>query len=89
LYQESFNSYLFIVWLMAHRSIYITMMNNNILNDLWKNLWIPEEYQNVQELIEMYQQKQSISTIDCIQFLIKFQLRCDSLDLIWKIVKTL
>lgn len=89
-YASSFDAYSFMIILLCERSFYSTLISNKTLAAFWKNMWINnEDYAKVMERITDYHETTSIvTTNDILKIVSNLHLRCDMIDLAWKLIKT-
>lgn len=89
IYQSSFDAYGFMVSLMADRSFYLTVMNDESMYMLWRQMWLPEEFDLVQDKIQgLHASADPVTRVDKIfRFLAGFGLRCDMIEHGWNMIK--
>lgn len=87
MYNESFDLYCFFVSLMCDKSFYISVMKDDKLYNIWKSMWISEELQKVEELIN----KQHLSGVNnfetTLKIILGFWLRCDIVKYLMTLIK--
>lgn len=90
IYQSSFDAYAFMVCLMADRSFYATVMADESMYLLWRRMWLPSEFEKVQDkILKMHEMPDPASRVDKIlRFLTGFGLRCDMIETGWDMIKT-
>ena len=90
IYQSSFDAYAFMVTLMSDRSFYVTVMNDDSMYLLWRGMWLPEEFEVVQDKIQkLHNSPDPLTRVDKIlRFLAGFGLRCDMIEHGWNMIKT-
>jgi len=89
IYQSSFDAYGFMISLMADRSFYVTVMNDESMYLLWRRMWLPEEFETVQEKIrKLHTSPDPVTRVDkVLKFLAGFGLRCDMIEYGWNMIK--
>ncbi len=89
IYQSSFDLYGFMVSLMADRSFYGAVMAEESMYLLWRRMWLPEEFDMVQQKIQkLHNSSDPATRVDKIlRFLSGFGLRCDIIDYGWDMIK--
>lgn len=90
IYQSSFDAYGFMISLMADRSFYSTVMNDDLMYLLWRGMWLPEEFEMVQDKIrKLHNSPDPVTRVDkVLRFLAGFGLRCDMIGHGWNMIKT-
>ncbi len=90
IYQSSFDAYGFMISLMADRSFYLTVMNDESMYLLWRGMWLPQEFEMVQDKIQkLHSSPDPVTRVDKIfRFLAGFGLRCDMIEHGWNMIKT-
>lgn len=90
IYQSSFDIYGFMISLMADRSFYTTVMNDDSMYLLWRGMWLPEEFEMVQDKIQkLHNSPDPVTRVDkVLRFLAGFGLRCDMIEHGWNMIKT-
>ena len=90
IFQSSFDAYGFMVTLMSDRSFYNSVMNNEDCYLLWRKMWLPEEFENIQDKIrELHDCSDPMTRVDkVIRVLAGFGLRCDMIESGWNLIKT-
>ena len=86
-YQSSFNVYSFVVLLMSNFAFYGGVSEDEKIFQLWKSMWLPHEFTNVNVGIRKYHQQDFISSEDIEQFISNYSLRCDVDNLLWSSLK--
>jgi len=84
LYQSSFDIYSFMILLMSNRAFYGGVSEDATLFDLWKSMWVPSEFNDINISMRDFHVYEKISKFDIIRFLSKYRLRCDINNLLWK-----
>ena len=79
LFQSSFDAYSFIIVLMSNPYFYCSVIDDPSLFDFWKSLWIPSEFQKVNENVKLlHSDPDSTSKFyKILIFLSNYHLRCD------------
>lgn len=85
LFHSSFDLYSFLISLLSNKNIYEIFMNNNILVNWLKDLFLPSQYLNLIIDLEKLHLIENISYQLIINLLSKYHLRCNSLKLSWDI----
>ena len=90
LYQSSFDAYAFMISLMADRAFYITLMNDESMYLLWRRMWLPEEFEKVQDkILKLHESPDPMTRVEkVLRFLADLGLRCDMIDYGWDMIKT-
>ena len=90
IYQSSFDAYGFMISLMADRSFYVSVMNDDSMYLLWRSMWLPEEFETVQDKIQkLHNSPDPVTRVDkVLRFLAGFGLRCDMIEHGWNMIKT-
>jgi hypothetical protein len=90
IYQSSFDAYGFMITLMADRSFYTAVMNEDFMYLLWRGMWLPEEFEIVQDKIQkLHNSPDPVTRVDkVLRFLAGFGLRCDMIEHGWNMIKT-
>jgi len=90
IYQSSFDAYGFMISLMADRSFYVTVMNDDSMYLLWRSMWLPEDFEMVQDKIQkLHNSPDPVTRVDkVLRFLAGFGLRCDMIEHGWNMIKT-
>jgi hypothetical protein len=89
IYQSSFDVYGFMISLMADRAFYITVMSDESMYSLWRSMWMPDEFELVQDKIQkIHKYPDPMTRVDkVLRFLAGFGLRCDMIDHGWNRIK--
>lgn len=89
IYQSSFDAYGFMISLMADRAFYATVMNNEECYLLWRGMWLPEEFEKVQEkILKLHDSHDPVTRVDkTLRVLAGFGLRCDMVYHGWNQIK--
>ena len=90
LYQSSFDAYGFMISLMADRAFYTTLMNDESCYLLWRSMWLPEEFETIQDrILKLHQSPDPVTRVDkVIRVLAGLGLRCDMIEYGWDMIKT-
>lgn len=91
IYLSSFDIYAWMIVLMTEKSFYETLMNDKGLYKLWRNMWLPREFESIQTKIVGLHSKEdpTDSTDKVLKILSGLCLRYDMIDHGWNIIKTL
>ena len=89
LYQSSFDIYCFIIMLMSNFSFYVGVSEDPIIFNIWKSMWIPSEFEDINVKIREFHSNDKISKNEIFTFLLDFSLRCDVNNLLWESIKEL
>ena len=89
LYQSSFDIYSFMVLLMSNSAFYGGVSENSTLFEIWKSMWLPSEFSDVNVSIREFHSIDILDKVDIVMFLSKYQLRCDVSNLLWETIKSL
>lgn len=89
IYQASFDAYGFMISLMADRAFYASVMNDESCYLLWRSMWLPEEFEKVQDrILKLHDSHDPITRVDkTLRVLAGFGLRCDMIDYGWNQIK--
>lgn len=89
IYQSSFDAYGFMISLMAERSFYVTVMSDESMYMLWRGMWLPEEFEAIQDKIQkLHNSPDPVTRVDKVfRVLAGFGLRCDMIDHGWNMIK--
>jgi hypothetical protein len=89
IYQSSFDVYGFMISLMADRAFYITVMSDESMYSLWRSMWMPDEFELVQDKIQkIHKYPDPMTRVDkVLRFLAGFGLRYDMIDHGWNRIK--
>ena len=89
IYQSSFDAYSFMISLMTDRSFYATVMSDEFTYLLWREMWLPEEFDIIQEKIrKSHKSADPASRVDkVLRILSDLGLRCDMIDHGWDMIK--
>lgn len=90
IYQASFDAYAFVIALMADHSFYSAVMNDESMYLLWRKMWLPEEFSQVQDkILKLHESADPVTRVEKIlRVLAGFGLRCDMTDYGWNMIKT-
>ncbi len=90
LYQTSFDAYCYMISLMSDRSFYTTVMNDESMYSMWRNMWLPDEFSKVQEMVrKLHDIPDPVTKVELvIKYLAGYGLRCDMIDHGWNMIKT-
>lgn len=90
IYQSSFDIYSFMIILMSEKAFYNALMNNDKLYKLWRNMWLPSEFEIIQDrILDLHEQEDPMKRSDnVIRVLAGLGLRCDMIDYGWTILKS-
>ena len=85
IYQSSFDAYAFMIVLMADKSFYQGVIKDNNLYNFWKNMWLYEEFNIVQErLLNIHDRVDPVTKVEnVIKILSSLGLRCDMIQYGW------
>lgn len=72
------------ILLMSNRAFYGGVSEDATLFDLWKSMWVPSEFNDINISMRDFHVYEKISKFDIIRFLSKYRLRCDINNLLWK-----
>jgi len=85
---NSFDLYKFMIVLMSDRTFYISIVSNPKTLALWKDMWLPSEYEAITERLKDYHEtNKEITTKDTLRILSDLTLSKDMLDTLWKKIK--
>jgi hypothetical protein len=84
LYQSSFDIYSFMILLMSNRAFYGGVSEDATLFDIWKSMWVPSEFNDINISMRDFHEYETISKLDIIKFLSKYRLRCDINNKLWQ-----
>ena len=89
IFQSSFDAYGFMVSLMADRAFYLTVMSDESMYLLWRGMWLPEEFENIQDKIQkLHDSPDPMTRVDkVLRVLAGFGLRCDMIEHGWDMIK--
>lgn len=89
IYQASFDAYGFMISLMADRAFYTSVMNDELSYLLWRSMWLPEEFEKIQDkILKLHDSHDPITRVDkTLLMLAGFGLRCDMIDYGWNQIK--
>jgi hypothetical protein len=89
IYQSSFDTYGFMVSLMSDKLFYDSVMSEESMYLLWRRMWLPEEFETVQDKIRhLHKSSDPMTRVDkVIRFLSGFGLRCDMTNYGWEMIK--
>jgi len=88
LFPSSFDTYAFFVSLMMEESFHQSVIHDENLLLIWKNMWKVSEYSSM--MLELNNLRKNHITPDYFiirSFLGKFYLRCDGLQFLWQMLK--
>ena len=90
IYQSSFDAYAFMISLMSEHTFYITVMEDESLYTLWRNMWLPEEFELIQDkILKLHSSDDPMTRVDkVLRVLSGFGLRCDAITNCWNLIKT-
>jgi len=90
IYQSSFDAYGFIVSLMADRAFYATVMSDESMYLLWRGMWLPEEFETIQDrILKLHDSPDPVTRVDkVLRILAGLGLRCDMIEHGWDMIKT-
>jgi hypothetical protein len=87
LFYSSFDLYCFFTALMCEELFYNSVKGSKLAN-LWKKLWLPNEYSDMMINLRIFQEKKEPPQFKKILiFLSKYYLRCDAVNFIWAELK--
>jgi len=95
LYQSSFDLYTLWTMMMCYEEFYDSVMKTEELKQIWEEMWVPEEYNDVDsQLKNIHRDRRTsiskgTSRLELIRFLAQFRLRCDGTILAWSRIKRL
>lgn len=88
-YQSSFDVYGFMVSLMSEPSFFSTVMRDESMYLLWRNMWLPEEFEIIQEKMRKLHETDSMTRVSkVLRVLSGFGLRCNMINYGWDMIKT-
>jgi hypothetical protein len=87
-FYSSLDLYLFTFSLLLHPEFFFSFTENPQLLILWKQLWLPTEYDEVMTLVRENQGKE-LNFSSLLSLIIPFYLRCDALSITWYSIKQL
>ncbi len=89
IYQSSFDAYGFMISLMAERAFYATVMSDDSMYTLWRSMWLPEEFEQIQDKIQrLHKSPDPVTRVDKVfRALAGFGLRCDMIEHGWNLIK--
>ena len=89
IYQSSFDAYGFMISLMADRAFYDTVISDSSMYLLWRGMWLPEEFEMVQDkIMKLHESPDPVTRVDkVLRFLAGFGLRCNMIDHGWDMIK--
>lgn len=90
IYQASFDAYGFMISLMSDRSFYTTVLEDESMYTLWKNMWLVDEFDIIQQKMRiLHASPDPITRVDkVLRTLAGFGLRCDMIEYGWNLIKT-
>jgi len=90
LYQSSFDAYGYMISLMSDRSFYATVMSDESMYLLWRSMWLPEEFERIQESMhKLHKSPDPVTRVTKVfKVLAGFGLRCDMIEHGWNMIKT-
>lgn len=88
-YSASFDAYAFMIILMSERSFYTSVVNNDKLNNFWRNMWVnDEDFDTINyRLNEIHETPKQLLEKDILFLLSDLSLRCDMIEFGWKKIK--
>lgn len=88
IYQNSYDAYSFMISLMSDKSFYSTVMDHEDLYELWKIMWIDDEFEIVQDRIrEMHKtQDPATRTEKIMRNISDLKLKCNVVNHCWEII---
>lgn len=89
LYQSSFDIYSFMTLLMSNRAFYGGVSEDAIIFEIWKSMWLPSEFNDVNISMRDFHVYETMTKLDIVKFLSKYQLRCDVNSLLWQSLQSL
>ena len=81
---SSFESYMFMIILMSNKKIRDIVNSNEFLLNIWKDLWVPNQYKLIEKEIDKLH---NIDTIKLESIISTYKLRCDVTKFIWNSMK--
>jgi len=89
IYQASFDAYGFMISLMADRAFYTSVMNDESAYLLWRGMWLPNEFEKIQDkILQLHDSHDPVTRVDkVLKILAGFGLRCDMIEHGWDMIK--
>jgi hypothetical protein len=89
IYQSSFDAYGFMISLMADHSFYSSVMKDEAAYNLWKGMWLPEEYEKIHNKMKLLHRSPDPATrVDKVmKVLAGFGLKCNMIESGWNMIK--
>jgi len=87
LFSNSFNFYCFMISLMCNKHFYNDIVNNTNLYGLWEKMWLPENLDNVNDLIIETHEMDIVDTNIIFDIIKGFWLRSDIVSYMWSLMK--
>jgi len=90
-YLSAYDAYAFFVILMSNVPFYQAVMTNDKLTKLWKSIWLPAQYQELESHItELHHDSDPMTNyLKVFDFLASgYYLRCDMVNHIWNYIRT-
>lgn len=85
LFASSYDLYGFLCCLMCEESFYHAVLNDQKLLDLWKSLWIEDEFNSLSnDLHELRIKEMPPTSLELLDVLCKYNLRCDAIKHSWE-----
>lgn len=78
LFHSSYDLYSFLIEFMYIKDFKISVVNDEVLSNIWKQLWLKDEYEEIMLKFENEYDP---------NFLKNFHLRCDALNITWESIK--
>lgn len=90
IYQSSFDTYAYMIVLMAERSCYTTVMNNTKLYKFWRNMWLPRDFETIQDrILKLHKTSDPVTQVDKIlRVIYGLSLKCNLISTAWEEIKT-
>ncbi|CAH6418847.1 Hypothetical protein POVN_LOCUS571 [uncultured virus] len=93
LFYSSFDVYAFWMALMCEEAFYLAVQNDTQILRIWKQLFLPDEYDALMADVRSLRQRTSTATSpsseELLERLAKYHLRCDALEHTWQLLKAL
>jgi len=89
IFKGSFDFYMCILGMMCEPYFYGAIMKNPLCTQLWKALWLPQEYDDIQSLIQSVHDRSNpdlLSTKDTLALLKGKHLRMDVISHVWSLL---
>lgn len=84
LYHSSLDLYVYIVNLMTNSHMRQFVLSDNLLYNLWKNLWMPDEFNIVMDLLP----NKPLFIKEMLTFLSNFSLKCSALAILIDLIRS-